>query len=282
MKIQNKLLITVLCMLLCLSACGCQGEGASGATSIDSAGDSVISPDTPSDAAGNMSQNAETVSFIGELGETYSDIPKTDNDTYRFDGWTYLALSDGTSLNSIDNADRYNADEYSFSDFSDEFPDFYKAQVNDSVGGLTMTDAYIEFIYNESICNDGKAYIGSIAAEFSGQMNLEGYIYVAPEIEDYSEKGDISFLVCDGEWADLPYVEYDSSSWVSDDWKFVWRAKAPILKLGNIDNYGSELDFIPTDGTFVRANVTIGDLSITSNKNEFSVYSAKIIEADQI
>lgn len=219
----------------------------------------------------DMGVSQETIDRVLKSVEINADAENEVVDG-KFEGWTYLGLSNGTVWNTID-----NGKEIDENDFPEQHISLFKVEEGYMVGGLTLDKAAVEF-------HSGYSGTGiTINAEFSGQITLDGYFYIFPADEGYEEKGDIFFLVSDGEWNNMPYantVSTYSHWWTEND--FHWIANAPILRLGNIDDYDFDLSFIKTDGDVVHASVVLDGLEVTDGNYVSKIYKSNIIDAKPI
>ncbi len=285
-RTKSKICLAALLSLAMLST-GCQNSEASSAATSDNSSsettshthiteDSAVSPDsTPSNT------DTENLTFTGELGETLclADAAPTNpisygDNLYRFEGWTYMSLSDGVVWNSVANSD---IDYEGSFDFPAQEATLFKAENGSAAGGLTLENAYADFQVNSD-----NIFLKRVHAEYSGQITLKGYLYTFPEASDYMEKGDIFFLADNGEWNGLPYfnLDYNNNHWWTEK-DFHWVANAPILRLGNIEDYDFDLDFIKTDGEVVHASVVLDGLDITDGQVT-KIYKSTLVEAEAI
>lgn len=277
MKLHKIFYLAAAGLALAILSTGCQsGENptpeSTTNTSASTTSQTYITEVTDSE----MSAEDEAITFTGKLGETLciDDAAAVDENTYRFEGWTYMGLSDGVAWNTIDQGDGIVE-----SDFPAQTIELFKVEEGYAIGDLTLEKAAVEF--NSGFSGIG---IGVINAEFSGQLALEGYFYTFPDVDGYEEKGNIFFLVCDGEWSGMPYVNVNNgrSHWWTDD-DFHWIANAPILRLGNIEDYDFDLSFIKADGDVVHASVVLNGLELDTGVNAGGLfYKSTIVEAEPI
>lgn len=276
MKNHKTLSFASAALALAILFTGCHsGLETSGKSTADTSASTTTQTHATAPTDSNTPIAEKAATFTGALGETLhtDDAISVDDHTYRFEGWIYLGLSDGVAWNTIDQGDEINE-----SDFPTQTIELFKAEEGYTVGNLTLDKAAVEF--NSGFSGTG---IGVINAEFSGQLALEGYFYTFPADDDYQEKGDIFFLVCDGEWSGLPYVDINNgcSHWWTDD--FHWIANAPILRLGNIEDYDFDLSFIKADGDVVHASVVLDGLELDTGVNAGGLfYRSAIVESEPI
>lgn len=276
MTTHKKLVFVVTVLVLIILSTGCQlNENFSSKSTSGTSVSTTTQKEGPENINNDASSVDENIMFVGTLGETLctDDAYVIDENTYRFEGWTYIGLSDGVTWNTIDNGDGIDTN-----DFPENMVELFKVEEGYTINGLTMDEAAVDYIFN-----NGEAFLKRIHAEFSGRLALEGFFYTFPTTEGYEEKGDIFFLVCNGEWSGMPYADtsFGCWHWWTDN-DFHWISNAPLLRLGNIEDYDFDLSFIKSDGNVVRAKVVLDGLEVIDGYNVSKIYKSTIIDAEPL
>lgn len=220
------------------------------------------------------------------------------------DGFVYLAEPSGICRTSNDNEDVFDSDMVRFTDIS-ETPkkDYKRVTVGDTFCGLTLTEAQVNFAHGldgmEYTLGDGSVKLGSELgfpeiyfmggmAAFEGEVTMTGYMCVAAEDEHSIMAGDIIFVPSGCECT-LPVMGYRFDPDVGTahfprintrDGMY-WENEYGYVYLGN--TYGditADLSEIPDDGSFVKVNVTLGNIKITCGINMMESYSADIADIE--
>lgn len=202
-------------------------------------------------------------------------------------GFTYLALPAVPTVNSIDNADIYNAGTGEFDGIPNITPAEYKRYYEgDSVCGLKIISANsyfsrgnIDYTYYEV---DGEfktfkelgvpfGYFSGASVMLEGSVSVTGYMNLAAEDEHYINKGDIGFIPDSS--CTLPVMKFSMSpsglngytDYCSEN-GMNWVTEYPPFMLGSgNDSRYSHLPFddIPADGSYVKVSATLSDITMT-------------------
>lgn len=221
------------------------------------------------------------------------------------DGFVYLAEPTGICRTNFDNEDVFDSESIRFTDISESSQKGYKrVSVGETICGLTLSEAQVNFARgNDSMeytLGDGSTRLGSElgfpeiyfmggSASFSGQLTLTGYISVATENDHGLMGGDIVFVPSDCECM-LPVMGYRLDpdigivhfQRINSHNGLVWENEYGSIFLGNAVNTAADLSDIPDDGSFVKANVTLDNISLTCGIGMMERCSADIAELEII
>ncbi len=217
------------------------------------------------------------------------------------DGFIYLAEPSGICRTNFDNGDVFDSEQMRFTDVSESSQkDYRRVSVGETFCGLTLTEAQVNFARgNDSMeytLGDGSVKFGSElgipeiyfmggSASFSGQIALTGYISVAAE-DDYGLMGgDIVFVPSDCECM-LPVMGYrfDPDIGIVHMQRIysynglVWENEYGRILLGNAADAAVDLSDIPDDGSFVKVDITLDNISLTCGIGMMEHFSASIAE----
>ncbi len=201
------------------------------------------------------------------------------------DDYVYLAVPQGVSYNSAENADIYDENAYSFSGAPDSITyEYKKYKVGDEICGLTVT--YANTTFSMDLAGTYPDYFNGGSAQFEGELTLTGYCSIAPEDDGYTSKHDILF-VPDAESCKIPIMNYphgseDSRLFRAMTGDFAWLTEyGAAITLGSADEH-KELDFsaFPEDGTFIKAKVTINDIMVRDELNFTRNTKANIVDIE--
>lgn len=217
------------------------------------------------------------------------------------DGFVYLAEPTGICRTNFDNEDVFDSESIRFTDISESSQKGYKrVSVGETICGLTLSEAQVNFARgNDSVeytLGDGSIKLGSElgfpeiffmggSASFSGQVTLTGYISVAAENDHGLMGGDIVFVPSDCECM-LPVMGYRLDpdigivhfQRINSHNGLVWENEYGSIFLGNAANTAADLSDIPDDGSFVKASVTLNNISLTCGIGMMERISADIAE----
>ncbi len=217
-------------------------------------------------------------------GQRISASEMTENNwLYLSTDYVYLAVPQGVSYNSTENADIYNEDTYSFSGAPESTTyEYKKYKVGDEICGLTVSYANASF-FSDLLNTYPNGFNGG-SAQFEGELTLTGYCSVAPEDDGYTTKHDILF-VPDADNCKIPVMNYphgseDSRLFRAMAGDFAWITEyGAAITLGNADEH-KELDFsaFPEDGTFIKVKVTINDIHMRDELNFTRSTAANIVD----
>ena len=201
--------------------------------------------------------------------------------------FAYYSEPQGFSYNSIDNADIWDAENWTFNADMPTVTEYKRVKVGDTIGGLTVASVSSMFGTNIAEGNydmgDGTAvkgrdlgipeifFLGSDVT-FGGSAELTGYIFICPEDEGYDARGDI-FFTPDAESCVLPVVQfqfdpqngiYTESYRMSHNGEFFTQSDYPSIYAGNI--FSSELDFDDYPiGEPIKVRLTADNVTMRSN-----------------
>ncbi|MBD5383765.1 MAG: hypothetical protein HDR72_02030 [Ruminococcaceae bacterium] len=220
------------------------------------------------------------------------------------DGFVYLAEPSGICRTSYDNEDVFDSEMARFTDIS-ETPkkNYIRVTAGDTFCGLTLTEAQVNFAHGldgmEYTLGDGSVKLGSELgfpeiyfmggmAAFEGEVTMTGYMCVAAEDEQSIMTGDIIFVPSGCECT-LPVMGYRFDPDVgtahfpriNTRGGMYWENEYGYIYLGNTyGNITADLSEIPDDGSFVKVNVTLGNIKITCGINMMESYSADITDIE--
>ena len=221
------------------------------------------------------------------------------------DGFVYLAEPTGICRTNFDNEDVFDSESIRFKDISESSQKGYKrVSVGETICGLTLSEAQVNFARgNDSVeytLGDGSIKLGSElgfpeiyfmggSASFSGQVTLMGYISVAAEDDFGLMGGDIVFVPSDCECM-LPVMGYRLDpdigivhfQRINSHNGLVWENEYGSIFLGNAADTTADLSDIPDDVSFVKASVTLDNISLTCGIGMMERISADIAELEVI
>ena len=202
----------------------------------------------------------------------------------------YVAMPSGICRTSIDNPDVFDSENFVFTDVPAENKhDFIRVTEGDEICGLKVKKAVSRFnggfangIFGQN--DDGtplygkdlgipEIYFNSSELELEGAAELTGYIAIQPEDEYGIGAGEIKFIPSDCE-VNLPVLYYDFKpfdGWIcrpvgqvalENDIYFTNEYASYFFRLGNIDSAAADLSGVPSDGSFVKAKVTVENISM--------------------
>lgn len=200
--------------------------------------------------------------------------------------FAYYSEPQGFSYNSIDNADIWDAENWTFNADMPTVTEYKRVKVGDTIGGLTVSSVSSMFGTNIAECNydmgDGTAvkgrdlsipeifFLGSDVT-FEGSAELTGYIFICPEDEGYDSRGDIYFTP-DAESCTLPVVQfrfdpqngiYTESYRMSHNGEFFTQSDYPNMYAGNV--FSSELDLSDyAIGEPIKVKLTADNITMSS------------------
>ncbi len=228
--------------------------------------------------------------FNSDGSEEYSD---ENFQSVVCNGFVYLAEPTFNNLNSIDNADSFDDGTKTFTGMSaDKLKNYKRLNVGDTISGLTVTSAQSNF-GSDSIDGFDKntlsekfpeIYFNAGSCELSGELKMTGYACVIPEDEYGIESGTILF-VPSGE-CPLPVMAYSSDEQtgvfhranVGMHGDFTWAGEYGQVNIGNINSATADVSMLPTDGTFVKVNVTVDSIKLSGSVNFNNLATANIVE----
>lgn len=202
------------------------------------------------------------------------------------DGFAYLAEPSGLARNSVDNADVYDENTLQFSDVTPELvSDFKRVNVGESIGGLTLKEAQVNFASGAEMGLPDVAFVYG-SAMFEGELTMTGYISRAAEDSYNFMTGDLMFVPSNGE-STIPVMSYTYDSglgychapqYVSSGSGFTWYNEFGYVYLGNASDTTADISMIPDDGSFVKVRVTFDNLIMSSGIDRGNVITAEIVD----
>lgn len=202
------------------------------------------------------------------------------------EGFAYISNPSQFCYNSIDNADIFSADTLSFigSPENELMQDFVRINVGDKVNGLTVSSAKTLFIDDDMGLKEtalGK-YFRGCECTFIGEMELTGYACILKDDGYGVQAGDIIFapsgscnlpVMCFEKDVDIgTYHTYYTGSTNGLTW---FNAYGQIF-LGNAQTAVADLSCLPSDGSFVRVNVVVKNISMSSTADWLNLVEAEI------
>lgn len=317
---MNKRKVTALSLALAavLSLCGCDnssndskqsGTGSTSSSEISTSSTSSSSQSSSSESSSNSSSEAADTSAKTFLKGAAGDVIRVSEITEAYDAngeaidpnslteenffrvttnGAYYAKPLYPCLTDRDN--EYNEDELLFKDAPQgSQSDFIKVKKGDTIFGMTVTEASSDFNTNSPV-------LGAVVTTYltlEGETTLTGYVRVVPDNEYGVSVGDILFIPSGK--VDLPVVRLDGCAedgtitrrtgdvYIMDgtDGSLTYSNEfADKFVLGNINETTADISGIPTDGTIVKATVTIANLSINSTANWLTMVNAELVSVD--
>lgn len=314
----------ILAVLLAAALCGCSNKGgtsqdvSSGAQMSSTGSDVQSDPESSnvtnesSSVGGNVSEPTSeptvsdgTKTFItgitgeriltSEISLVYSNngteitpegLTRENFSAVLCDGFAYLAEASGLARNSVDNADVFDSNNLQFSDVTPQpVANYKRVNVGESIGGLTLTQAQVNFASGMKLGLPDVAFV-YCSAMFEGELTMTGYISRAAEDNYNFMTGDLMFVPSDGE-STLPVMSYTydeqlgychSPQYVSSGSGFTWLNEFGYIYLGNASGTTADLSGIPEDGSFVKVTVTMDKLMMSSGIDRGNTIQAEIIE----
>lgn len=257
--------------------------------------------------AGDTIYTSDFEEIFSENGEEIApeDFSEENFSAVLCNGFTYLAEPSGTCRTNFDNADVYDSATASFTDYPVEKIQNYKRfNQGDTICGLTVSSAQTNFAKhagnNEYTLSDGTTKIGTelgypeiyflgSSVSFSGEITLTGYIRTVPEDEYGVFVGDILFLPS-GEDANLPVMGYEfsaDSGFFHSPRQIMYGDIAAqneygYIKLGNISETSADISAVPTDGSFIKAKVTVSNVQMSCSVGWVNNISAEILNIEKL
>lgn len=246
----------------------------------------------------------EVTSIFDRSGEPVSPdkLEDTNWNEITCDGFAYLAERAGTILNSIDNAGLYDEEHISFKDVPDYSDIEYKRYyVGDKLGELTLASANTLFsrvgfndksgpLTSEQIKAEGLPFSSMLKrceVSFDGELTMTGYIRV--NVDEYGvEDGDVLFVPTED--CPLPVMNYYAERerdktvtplWTRESHGLAYVSEYPVIRLGNIHK-DADIGSLPTDGTSVKVQVTVTDITMFCDVHMSSVIACKIVDIKKI
>lgn len=321
-----KKLSTIMAVIAAVMLAGCADGGNSSESSTTSTVESAPvqsgADDSGSSDASDKAVNSDPLPFTlfgaDNVRITYADVTEAadkdgnpiapeelkDPDWYEIKcgGFAYMT-EPSISLNSRDNADRYNSEKLIF-DGLPEYTDaeYRRFKVGDKFGELTVKSASTKFsrigyedksglLTEEQIRNEGMCFAGMLSrcdASFDGTVTMTGYMRVV--VSEYGvEEGEVLF-VPDADSLVLPlmnfHVDRDTDSFNTAVWQwnvndFAYAAEYPAIRLGNI-NKGTDISGIAADGTSTKVKVTVTNISMFCDMNMSSFIDGELVSVEPV
>ncbi len=166
--------------------------------------------------------------------------------------------------------------------------DFIKVKKGDTIFGMTVAEASSEFNLNSPVTG----VVVSTCLILEGEIMLSGYARVIPDDEYGVAVGDIIFLPVGN--VRLPVVRFDGCNkdgvimrrtgdvYIMDggsaeDSITFTNEFTDRFTLGNINSTTADISVIPTDGSFIKVNVTISNIVMKSSADWLTQISADIV-----
>ena len=221
------------------------------------------------------------------------------------DGFVYVAAPDGAARNNRDNADVYDRGNMEFTDMSSApTKNYVRLEVGEKLGGLTLKEAQVNFArgseQTEWELKDGsykkgeelgipEIFFAGGYAKFDGELLMTGYICRVAEDQYGIGTGDIIFVPSNGE-GKFPIMSYrfdgDNGFYhqpqvyaLSD---LVWQNEFGYMYLGNVNDTTADTSGLPSDGSFVKARVTVTSFELNCGVNFVNSVSAEIVDIEEL
>lgn len=321
-----KKLSTIMAVIAAVMLAGCADGGNSSESSTTSTVESAPvqsgADDSESSDVSDKAVNSDPLPFTlfgaDNVRITYADVTEAadkdgnpiapeelkDPDWYEIkcSGFAYMT-EPSISLNSRDNADRYNSEKLIF-DGLPEYTDaeYRRFKVGDKFGELTVKSASTKFsrigyedksglLTEEQIRNEGMCFAGMFEqceASFDGTVTMTGYMRVV--VSEYGvEEGEVLF-VPDADSLVLPLMNYhidrgtdsfNTAVWQSTVKDFIYATEYPTIRLGNI-NKGTDISGIAADGTSTKVKVTVTNISMFSCLSMSSFIDGELVSIEPV
>ena len=293
MKIK-KITALALCGILTISLCGCDKQNSDSTDNSADSDNSEISSSAPviypipddatflKGAAGDLIGLSEiTAVWDLENREISPEDMTADNFFRAVIDSAYYALPIYPCLTDLDN--EYDEDALLFKDVPQTDQSiYYKVKKGDKILGLTVAEASSEFNLNAP----APGVVTGTSLVLDGEITLSGYARVIPGDEYGVAVGDIIFLPAGN--AELPVVRFDDC----DENGVISRRTGDVyimnnitytnefadrFVLGNINDTAADISVLPSDGSFIKANVTISDIRMNSTVNWLTQVNANLV-----
>lgn len=312
---KKSALIFALSLALLLTGCNKNGNSDSNSTSESSSQTNSTSSTSQTSSGSESTENSSEIPaedstkltglagdkilkseitqvFNSDGSEEYSD---ENFQSVVCNGFVYLAEPTFNNLNSIDNADSFDEGTKTFAGMSaDKLKNYKRLNVGDMISGLTVTSAQSNFGSDSMDGFDKNAlsekfpeiFFNAGSCELSGELKMTGYVCVIPEDEYGIESGTILF-VPSGKCS-LPVMAYSSDEQtgvfhranVGMHGDFTWVGEYGQINIGNINSATADVSMLPTDGTFVKVNVTVDSIKLSGGVNFNNIATAEIVTID--
>lgn len=202
------------------------------------------------------------------------------------DGFTYLASPTGSSVNSVDAPELFEANSASESVFFDN-SDYKRFNVGDKYGGLTLKSAMTIFR------NDGSSpeeRLSECIAEFEGSITLDAYILRrVPE----NPRGMICVPKASG--CALPVMfptigedgKFTSKAFIGDYFSgtFEYKSEYPIIRLQNINEFDLG-DLYDNGSNYAEVTITLSNIHMETynaeSSNAWRIHDFILADIDEI
>lgn len=263
-------------------------------------------PQTPAGEVAFLTAPDGTAIYTSEIAEMYKgseedgdkkeitlaeaeEIARSGGDfTVKCGGFTYAYFSE-RAVNRFDDPDLFEANDNGRFDYIGggtnkgdsskdvDSIDFIRMKPGDKFGALTVKDAYMLFGKNDFI-EDGLSdvpgvYVKGSRIEFDGEVELEGFLNVAPMDTLYGMGGDMSFYPNGDSSVKIPSLSYYCDKGYlkphytmhacSEGWFGGNR-----LYLGNINEAECDVSGIKPGDEFVKVKVVLNNIRITKQDND--------------
>ena len=288
MKIK-RITALALCSVFAVLLCGCgNGAESSDNTIPDTSDITPISYPVPSDAtflkgaSGDLIGLSEiTAVWDLENKEISPETMTADNFFKATIDSAYYSLPIYPCQTSLESG--YDEDALLFKDVPQtEQSIYYKAKTGDKILGLTVAEASSEFSLN----SPAFGIVTGTSLVLEGEVTLSGYARVIPGDEYGVSVGDIIFLPVGT--AGLPVVRFDGCDengvitrrtgdvYLTNDISYT-NEYADRFVLGNIGSTAADVSILPSDGSFIKVNVTISDIRMSSTVNWLTQVNANLV-----
>lgn len=309
MKNKMVILVAVLTLSLCLTACDNSTIDSSSSSEIpNSSADSSSSISsensslTPSyDVISSEVNNSEQLpkdnfpeSFTGYLGETLhgADASEQFGRTYYFDGFTYLRWATPVFDNTLKTPDLINWVTYDMPEYDDiraqKNPEWFLAKPGDVLeNGLVVKSASCGF-EKVGFPDGTEGVIQSVSeVTFKNTLTLSGVLYCEPEDDLYVTNGDLFFFADSTANSNIPVINQSSTSDTYSLEKNVFSNAAFVydgmyFRVGNIDSVSLDLSGIIKRGEICEVRVVLDNIELRNNERTMSGSFADIVSIEKI
>lgn len=288
----KKLSAIALAAITAISLCGCDKQPDSSdnsSTTNDISQSTPAVPPVPNDpsflrgALGEIIGISEiTAAWDTDNNEISPELLTEKNFCKATTDSAYYALPKYPCRTSYDNT--FDADDLIFTDIPQETVNggYFRVKAGDTVCGMTVTEASSEFNTNSRVLGG----ITGTSLTLGGEKTLSGYAYIVPGDEYGVAAGDVIFLPSGN--VDLPVVRFDSIDengipnrgtgdvFITGDLSYT-NEFGCRFKLGNISDVTADISDIPTDGSSVKVNVTITNISMATTADWLTRVEAEIV-----
>ncbi len=294
-------------VFICANLSGCAGSSDGAATSESftesSKAQTSGEPTFLTGLDGEKILTSEITEAFGESGAiSPEELTEENFGSAVCAGFVYAAPPSEFYRNDRDNSEVFNEADMTFTDSTGAEPlkNYERLNVGDKVGSLTLTKAETSFSRDletrSFTLSDGSEKTGAQLglpeiffaggkAEFDGELTMKGYL-CRIAADDYGvSEGELLFVPSEG--ADIPVLSYcfDGGGFyhaprVYSFSGLVWQNEFGYMTLGNAADTSADVSSLPKDGSFVKAEVTVCNIEMSSGVNFTDRVKAELVRSE--